>query len=578
MLKRSGNPDSSVLKRSGNPDSSGLNTNKSSFSTWKKFILIFLIILCARVALFAPLLIPSTRDCLSQTPTEEWVARYPGPSNDLFGPFLQVDKSGNSYIAGTKVINDSINILCVKYNTLGVQQWAALYKYPGYIDLEPTGLALDSTGNAYVITGIAQSFSSPLNSLIVKFNSSNGSPVWVKTYFGQYIESAFFDIKIDKLNNIYVVGAADTSHLVIRYNTNGDSVWVRKYRPPYAREVARACTIDDSLNIIFTGQRIHTFDSLLVAKYSSGGILRWESTCLFGVNENVGTDITADQNGNLYIGGVTVISGFANYLTLKYDRNGVQQWAKIYDAPGSGNNEIRGVAINRIINALFVTGTNGLRMATTIKYNTVNGDSVWVKTDVGIYNGGAARGISIDTMGNVYITGETYNFPSYVPFDILTVKYSSLGNKIWQITYNGPFNDMDIGRELGLDSQNNVYVLGTSPSSTQITDYVIIKYNQLLGIKSITNIIPKSFKLEQNYPNPFNPSTKIRFSIPKNSIIQLKIFDVLGRIKEISINERLNPSEYEFTFNAFNYPSGVYFYQLIADNYIIDTKKLVLIK
>jgi len=71
----------------------------------KNFIFI-IIVNCARVALFAPLLIPSTRDCLSQTPTEEWVARYPGPFNDLYGPFLAVDKQGNSYVAGTHVVNE----------------------------------------------------------------------------------------------------------------------------------------------------------------------------------------------------------------------------------------------------------------------------------------------------------------------------------------------------------------------------------------------------------------------------------------------------------------------------------------
>ncbi len=67
----------------------------------------------------------------SQQPTQEWVARYTGPSNDSYGPFLQVDKLGNSYIAGTHVIgqypNDSICILCVKYSTAGVQLWANWY-------------------------------------------------------------------------------------------------------------------------------------------------------------------------------------------------------------------------------------------------------------------------------------------------------------------------------------------------------------------------------------------------------------------------------------------------------------------
>ena len=102
--------------------------------------------------------------------------------------------------------------------------------------------------------------------------------------------------------------------------------------------------------------------------------------------------------------------------------------------------------------------------------------------------------------------------------------------------------------------------------------------SELVGINQISNTLPKEFTLGQNYPNPFNSTTKIRFSIPKNSIIKIKIFDLLGKIKDFPVNERLNPSEYEFTLDASNYSSGVYFYQLISDDIVIDTKKFIVIK
>ena len=199
----------------------------------------------------------------------------------------------------------------------------------------------------------------PLNGLIVKFNSSNGSPAWAKKYIGYYGWSAFSDIKIDRLNNIFVAGWSDTSHLVIKYNTNGDSIWVRKYHPTLCREVAYGCTIDDSLNIIFTGKRFHYFppygslDSVLVTKYTSSGVLRWESTYANGISANEGDKIVADQNGNLYIGGVNAISGDGVYLTMKCDRNGARQWVKIYDPPGSGDNTLKGIAFDKINNTFL---------------------------------------------------------------------------------------------------------------------------------------------------------------------------------------------------------------------------------
>jgi hypothetical protein len=544
----------------------------------KLFIILLFIINCSLL----------TINCYAQQPTQEWVARYAGPFNYAEGPFLQVDRAGNSYIAGTHVINDSINILCVKYNTSGVQMWAALYKYPGEGYFDPFGLALDSSGNAYVISDYGPGFTSPLNGLIVKFNSLTGSPVWARTYVGDYGWSAFRGIKIDRLNNICIAGWSDTSHLVIKYNTDGDTLWVRKYHPPSCREVSRfACALDDSLNIIFTGIRTHyyfssSYDSVLVVKYSSNGVLRWESTYSSGLtNANWGEYITADQNGGLYIGGGTTYSGYSDFLTLKYDRNGARQWVSIYYPPGSGDNNLRGIALDRINNALFVTGgavANGTGVAATIKYNSLTGDTIWVRIDTGNYNRGNSRDIVLDSTGNIYIAGETYNFPSYVPYGILTVKYSSVGNQIWRMSYNGSFNGMDIGRALRLDVSNNIYVLGTSQSSAQVYDYVVIKYNQISGIKPISNNIPFAFNLKQNYPNPFNPTTRIRFSIPKRSFVELRIYDVLGRLKELPMSQYVNASEYELTLDGSGYATGIYFYQLIADGKIVETRKMIVLK
>jgi len=91
------------------------------------------------------------------------------------------------------------------------------------------------------------------------------------------------------------------------------------------------------------------------------------------------------------------------------------------------------------------------------------------------------------------------------------------------------------------------------------------------------NEIPSEFLLSQNYPNPFNPSTKIKYSIPQTSQVQIKVFDVLGNEMEALVNEEKQGGTYELTWNAVNLPSGVYFYQLKAGSYV-DTKKMILIK
>ncbi|MCW9096104.1 MAG: T9SS type A sorting domain-containing protein, partial [Ignavibacteriaceae bacterium] len=88
---------------------------------------------------------------------------------------------------------------------------------------------------------------------------------------------------------------------------------------------------------------------------------------------------------------------------------------------------------------------------------------------------------------------------------------------------------------------------------------------------------PLTYSLEQNYPNPFNPSTKIKYSVPQSSQVQIKIFDVLGNEIETLVNEEKRAGTYEINWNAINLPSGVYFYQLRAGEFV-STKKMILLK
>ena len=89
--------------------------------------------------------------------------------------------------------------------------------------------------------------------------------------------------------------------------------------------------------------------------------------------------------------------------------------------------------------------------------------------------------------------------------------------------------------------------------------------------------IPLSYILSQNFPNPFNPSTTIKYSIPQLSSVQIKIFDVLGNEIETLVNEEKPVGTYELNWNAANLPSGVYFYQLQAENFV-QTRKMILLK
>ena len=88
---------------------------------------------------------------------------------------------------------------------------------------------------------------------------------------------------------------------------------------------------------------------------------------------------------------------------------------------------------------------------------------------------------------------------------------------------------------------------------------------------------PDTYVLMQNYPNPFNPSSKISWQSPVGSWQTLKIYDVLGNEVVTLVNEYKPAGTYEVEWDAGNYPSGVYFYQLTTENFI-ETKKMILMK
>lgn len=132
------------------------------------------------------------------------------------------------------------------------------------------------------------------------------------------------------------------------------------------------------------------------------------------------------------------------------------------------------------------------------------------------------------------------------------------------------FIDQYTGWDVGLNNISQNIVLKSTTGGTTF-------------INSVSVEIPTSYSLSQNYPNPFNPSTKIRFSIvssPRVSggdLVQLKVYDVMGREVQALVNESVQPGTYEVTFDGSMLNSGVYFYKLTTGGYT-DTKKMLMIK
>jgi photosystem II stability/assembly factor-like uncharacterized protein len=98
-----------------------------------------------------------------------------------------------------------------------------------------------------------------------------------------------------------------------------------------------------------------------------------------------------------------------------------------------------------------------------------------------------------------------------------------------------------------------------------------------IGILPGQNEIPASFSLSQNYPNPFNPTTIVSYSLPKNTHVTIKVYDLLGRLVKQLVNENKSPGKYSVSFDGTDFASGVYFYTIETPEFT-QSKKMVLLK
>jgi len=169
------------------------------------------------------------------------------------------------------------------------------------------------------------------------------------------------------------------------------------------------------------------------------------------------------------------------------------------------------------------------------------------------------------------------------------------------IRKNGPLFGPGSFEPIGTAPQNaTVYIDSTvvvdSTYTYGVFAYNVYGFSDTSNFATITlhpvNVISgrealNTFYLDDNFPNPFNPKTKIKFTIPqtdnpllggaRGGLVTLKVYDILGNEIATLVNEEKTAGEYEVKFNAANLPSGIYFYQLSAGQYI-ETKKMILIK
>jgi len=362
--------------------------------------------------------------------------------------------------------------------------WVRRYNGPGNSTDEARSIAVDDSGNAY-ITGNSMGSGSVRDYATIKYYP-NGDTAWVSRFNGSdnYYDAAYA-VAVDNSINIYVTGwswnglpSSGSDYVTIKYNPDGDTVWVRTFQ----EGMALALAVDSSGNSYVTGLHegtpLYNHEYVTIKYYPNGGTAWYRTYNGSGDTSDIGRAISVDGSGNVYVTGYSKGGGTGyDYATIKYNPNGDTAWLRRYNGPGNSTDLPWDIATDGSEN-VYVTGSSRgsgtYADYATIKYYP-NGDTAWVRR----YDGPAdttdvAYSVAVDSSGYIYLTGRSIG--SGTSSDYATIKYDLNGNELWVKRYNGPGNNWDEAWALALDSSGNAFVTGASDGSGTSSDYATIKY------------------------------------------------------------------------------------------------------
>jgi uncharacterized delta-60 repeat protein len=354
-----------------------------------------------------------------------------GGSNDDYPFGVEVDSSDNVYLSGWTYSFGAggCDMFLVKYDNSGVQQWNRTWG--GIDDDGSLEEAVDSSDNVYLAGRTNSSGAGNLDMVLVKYDSS-GVQQWNRTWGGSNRDDGW-GVAVDSSDNVYVsgwtysFGAGDNDMFLVKYDSSGAQQWNRTWGgidDDGGLEVA----VDSSDNVYLAGKTYSfgagNFDWVLV-KYDSSGVQQWNRTW-GGIDDDRNMGVAVDSSDNVYLSGYTHSfgAGGGDMGLVKYDSSGVQQWNRIWGG------------------SLYDRGT----------------------------------GVAVDSSDNVYVSGYTYSFGAGSE-DLVLVKYDSSGVQQWNRTWGGSNRDDSYG--VAVDSSDNVYLAGGTRSfGAGSWDMVLVKYGE----------------------------------------------------------------------------------------------------
>ena len=347
---------------------------------------------------------------------------------------IQFGTSGNDSTSGIRIKNNG-NLYITGYTNeiLSLTEFDAFGKQLSTKQFNSYGfgkISQDNSGNIYNIGYTLNT--NPSDAIITKYNAS-GNQIWTKQFGTNGSETARA-ISTDSSENLYVIG-----------ETYGS----------------------------FTGYTNKGYSDIFLAKFDASGNQIWIKQFGESYYDSVGI-ITTDSSGNSYItGNINPFGSFTsgNFIT-KYDTNGNKLWNTQLDSTAASNTEGLSIDTNgnsyvggKVWGSLAGYTSQGYYDAFIGKYDNL-GNRLWIK-QFGTSQEDRVSGIVTDSNGNIYAIGTTFGSLSgntnYGWGDVFLGKYDALGNELWIKQFGTSNNDSGTG--ISLDSNGNIFVTGTTYGS-----------------------------------------------------------------------------------------------------------------
>jgi hypothetical protein len=297
------------------------------------------------------------------------------------------------------------------------------------------------------------------------------------------------DSAVDSAGNTFYVGPVTVSNtgsyglLLTKFNNQGILQWQRQLIGPGNQTTGSRIVISSTNDIYVAGYAVGGDGGAILVKYNTSGTLQWQKG-FNGNSDAYGNGLDIDTSDNLYLGIQYYISGQSVAVLNKYDSAGTLQWTKQLSHPTGNNVYLNRVIVDSSSNAYTVGQTQlsgNYSSVQLAKYNT-SGTLQWQQELFTNFTSSGGAGIALDSLGNIYVCGQTDSDNNAFKYDMLLAKLNSSGTVQWSrrlTTGTQTYNTfITVGQDIAIDSLDNIYICGQEKIDPPEINYgIVAKYD-----------------------------------------------------------------------------------------------------